>query len=123
MRSKGFVEVLKVAVEDSQKLAVKIRGGNVSLEAWEISHASCKTSLGYLDERRPMIFRQKKVELAEKICCIDTLVTLKSGIYNCFKIPIMNNTDSNITLSKNTEIGRLEYKNSIRIFNVQLKEQ
>ena len=61
MRIKGFAEVLKVAAEDCQESVVKIRGGDVVIEAGKISHVSCKTSLVYLDERRPMIFQQKKI--------------------------------------------------------------
>ena len=102
---------------------VKIRGDKVILEAGKISNVSCKVSLAYLDERRPMIFEQNKFELPERICCRDTLVTSKRGVHNYFKIPIMDNTHSNITLSKNTGIGRLEYKTSISSFDVVLKEQ
>ena len=35
----------------------------------------------------------------------------------------MTNTDRNITLSKNTEIRRLEHKSSTSSYDVQLKEQ
>ena len=63
--------------------------------------------LGNLDERRPMIFQQNKFELHERICFLDTLMKLKRRVHNCFKIPIINNADSNKTLPKKTEILRL----------------
>ena len=63
--------------------------------------------LGNLDERRPMIFQQNKFELHERICFLDTLMILKRRVHNCFKIPIINNADSNKTLPKKTEILRL----------------
>ena len=102
---------------------MKIIGGDIILEAGKISDISCKASLGYVDGRRPKIFLQTEFELPEGICCMDTLVALKRGVHNYFKIPITNNTNSNITLSKNTEMGRLEYINFINSFDLQLKEQ
>ena len=70
-----------------------------------------------------MIFQQSEFELPEGVCCMDTLATLKRRARNYFKLPIVNNTNSNITLSNNTEIGRLEYTNSITSFEVHVKEQ
>lgn len=70
-----------------------------------------------------MIFQQSEFELPEGVCCMDTLATLKRRAHNYFKLPIINNTNSNITLSNNTEIGRLEYINSITSFDVHVKEQ
>ena len=54
----NFSDVLKVTVEDGQESVVKTRGGDAILKARKISDKSCKASLGYLDERRPMIFLQ-----------------------------------------------------------------
>ena len=60
-----------------------------------------------------MIFQQEEVELPEVLECIDSVIMLKPGAKNYFKIPVSNSSKHDIVLKKNTIVGRAEYINSI----------
>ena len=77
---KSFAEVLRVAAENSHKSEVKRRGGDIILEAGKRSHNLCRANLGFLDERRPMIFQQSQFKQPQGVCCMVTVVTLATPI-------------------------------------------
>ena len=60
-----------------------------------------------------MIFQQRDVQLPEGIHCADSVVLLKPGIKNHFRVPVINNTNHDITMRKNLTIGDLKYVSSI----------
>ena len=69
--------------------------------------------MGLVKKERAMIFQSKCVELPEGIQCADSVIMLKPDIKNYFKAPIINDSNHNITIMKNTVIGNLEYVTSI----------
>ena len=48
----------------------------------------------------------------------DSVIMLKPGIKNYFKVPVINDSNHNITIMKNTVIDNLEYVTSIVPFEV-----
>ena len=69
--------------------------------------------MGLIEKQRTMIFHQRDVELPKEIHCVDSIVSLKLGIKNNFRVPVINNTNHDITIRKNLIIGHLEYVSSI----------
>ena len=80
--------------------------------------------ISVIEKRTPMIFQQHEIQLPEGINCIDSVVTLKKGARNYFKIPVSNSASHGITLKKkNTVVDRLEYVGSTSSFNTELSSE
>ena len=54
-----------------------------------------------------MIFRQEKKELAEGLDCTDSIIMIKKGVKNYFKVPVVNSSDHDI-LKKTMIMGRVK---------------
>ena len=68
-------------------------------------HVNCKSNVGLIKKERAMICQSKFVDLPEGIQCADSVIMLKAGIKNYFKVPVINDNNHNITITKNTVIG------------------
>ena len=86
---------------------------NITIPAGKIMHVNCRSNVGLVKKERSMIFQSKCVELPEGIQCADSVIMLKPGIKNYFKVPVVNGSNHNFTIIKNTLIGNLEYVTSI----------
>ena len=76
-------------------------------------HVNCKSNVGLVKKEGAMVFQSKCVELPEGIQCADSVIMLKPGVKNYFKVPVVNDSNHNITVMKNTVTGNLEYVTSI----------
>ena len=119
---KAFVGTLTVEEEDSDN-TVKIRANSITIPAGKLVQIPCKADISVIEKPTPMIFQQHEIQLPEGIDCIDSVVTLKKGARNYFKIPVSNSATHDITLKKNTVVGRLEYVVSTSSFNTELSSE
>ena len=69
----------------------------------------CKVDVGYIDEVRPMMFNSSSEQTPEGLQCADTAEYLRKGIKNYFKIVLVNNSNHDIFLRRNTVLGHLDY--------------
>ena len=76
-------------------------------------HENCKSNVGLVKKERAIIFQSKCVELPEGMQCRDSVIKLNPGIRDYFKVPVINDSNHNITTMKNRVIGNLEYVMSI----------
>ena len=114
------VNTLVNIIQEQEKVPeVYVKGADVILPAGKIIQVSCKVKLGNIRQKRAMMFQQSNVELPEGIEVADTIVMLKPGINNYFKIPIINSSKHDITLKKNRQVGILEYVVSITPLDVE----
>lgn len=116
----AFVKQLQVNEDDY--LEVKVKGKDVLLPAGKITRVSCKAPVGNICSKRLMMFQGSCVMLTDDVQPVDSLVMLKSGSNNYFQIPVVNNSNHDITLKKNTSVGQLEYVTSAIPAEVQNKE-
>ena len=113
-KMKSFVELIQQSESNCSKAPeVKVKGKNITIPAGKIMHVNCKSNVGLLKKKRAMIFQSKCVELPEGIQCAGSVIMLKLGVENYFKVPVVNDSNHNITIIKNTVIGNLEYVTSI----------
>ena len=115
-KMKSFVELIQQIESNCSKAPeVKVKGKNVTIPAGKIMHVNCKSNVGLVkkERERAMIFQSKCVELPEGIQCADGVIMLKPGVKNYFKVSVVNDSNHNITITKNTVIGNLEYVTSI----------
>ena len=68
-----------------------------------------------------MLFEREKIKLPEGLETVDTIVSVKSGMNHCLKIPVVKKSKHDIFLPKNTIIGRLQQISHIT--PVQVKER
>ena len=59
-----------------------------------------------------MIFQQEETEFAVRLYCRGSIIMMKKCVNNCFKVPVVNNSDHDIILKKNMIMGRAEPINS-----------
>ena len=71
---------------------VKVKGKNITIPAGNIVYMNCKSNVGLVKKERAMIFQSKCVELPEGIQCAESVITLKPGIKNYFKVPVINDS-------------------------------
>ena len=69
--------------------------------------------MGLVKKERTVISLSKCVKLPELIQCGGSVIMLKPGTKNYFKVPVINDKNCNITIIKNSAIGNLEYVTSI----------
>ena len=113
-KMKSFVELIQRSESNcSRTPEVKVKGKNINIPAGKIMHVNCKSNVGLVKKERAIIFQSKCVELPEGIQCVDSVIMLKRGIKNYFKVLVINDSNHNITIMKNTVIGNLEYVTSI----------
>ena len=90
--------------------------------AGELINIQCKVNLGNINNRIPMLFKTKEIELPEGLETADTIVSVKSGIKHRLEIGVINSSKRDIFLSKNTMIGRLQQISQIMPLLVKEKK-
>ena len=87
----------------------------------KLINIQCKVNLGNINNKIPMLFEREKIELPEGLETVDTIVSVKSGMNHCLKIPVVKKSKHDIFLPKNTIIGRLQQISHIT--PVEVKER
>ena len=106
---KSFVELIQQSdCNCSRTPEIKVKGTNITIPAWKIMHANCKSNVGLVKKERAMIFQSKCVALTQGIQSTDSVIIWKPGIKNYFKAPVINDSNHNITIMKNTVTANLE---------------
>ena len=59
------------------------------------------------------MFQQLEAELPEGISAVDIVVAIKKDINNYFQAPVVNQSEHDIELPKNTNVGVIEYVKSV----------
>ena len=95
------------------KESIGEEGKDIVVPAGKLLHVQCKTDVGFLERKTPMMFQQLEAELPEGISAVDSVVTIKKGINNYFQIPVLNQSKHDIVLRKNTNVGVIEYVKSV----------
>ena len=117
------VELIQQRRVQDKETEVKVKGKDVIIPSGKIVQINCKTNVGLLEKQRAMIFQQKDVELPEGIHCADSVVLLKPGIKNYFRVSVINDVNHDITKRKNLTIEHLEYVLSIVPLEVTAKTE
>ena len=113
-KMKSFVELIQQSESNrSGTPEIKVKRMNITIPAGKIMHVNCRSNVGLVKKERSMIFQSKCVELPEGIQCADSVIMLKPGIKNYFRVPVINGSNDNIAIIKNTVIGNLEYVTSV----------
>ena len=119
-KMKSFVELIQQSESNcSRAPEAKVKGKNITIPAGKIMHVNCKSNVGLVKKERAMVFQSKCVELPEGIQCTVSVIMLKPGIKSYFKVPVINDSNHNIRIMKNTVIGNLEYVTSIVLLEVR----
>ena len=116
-RIQAFVNLLQTT--DSAEATVKVKRKNTVVPADCIVEVPSKASLS---QTQPMIFQQEETYLAEGLDCTDSIIMMKKGVKNYFKVPVMNSSDHEIILKKSMIIGRVEPIKSLVPFEVKLHQ-
>ena len=108
-KMKSLVELIQQSESNCSRTPdVKVKGRNITIPAGKIMHVNCNSNVELLKKERAMIFQSKCVELPDGIQCADSVIMLKPGIKNYFKVPVINDSNHNITIMKNTVTANLE---------------
>ena len=110
-RIQALINLLQI--QDSVKVTVKIKGTNTVVPADCIVEAPCKANFCKILQTQPLIFQQKKTELAERLDCTDSITMMKRSVINYSKVSVVNSSDHDIILKKNTIMGMVEPINSL----------
>ena len=113
-RIQALINLLQI--QDSVKVTVKIKGTNTVVPADCIVEAPCKADFCKILQTQPLIFQQKETELAERLDCTDSIPMMKRSVINS----VVNSSDHDIILRKNTIMGMVEPINSLVPLEVKL---
>ena len=102
---------------------VFVKGKDVTVPAGKMVNINCKAKVGFLEKKRAMIFQCDNTNLPEGLSGTETIVMLKPGIKNYFKVLIVNDSNHDITIRRNAQIGFLEYVKTIVPLEVRAREQ
>ena len=62
--------------EEEAQTSLKIKGKDIVVLARKVLHVQCKSDVGFLERKTPMMFQQLEVELPEGISAVDSVVTI-----------------------------------------------
>ena len=119
-RIQAFFNLLQTA--DSVEATAEVKGKNTVVPAGCIAEVPCKANIGNLSQTQPMIFQQEEAELSEGLDCIDSIIMIKKGVKNYFKVPVVISSDHDIILKKNMIMGRVEQIKSLVPLEVKLHQ-
>ena len=108
----AFVDLIQ-GTKEQENFTVKVKGKDIVISADKLLQVHCKADVGYIDQVRPMMFNSSSEQTLEGLQCADTVVYLRKGINNYFKIVLVNNSNHDIFLRKNTVLGPLNYVSSV----------
>ena len=109
----GTFAYLIQTTKEQENIAVKVKGKNIVIPADTLVQVNCKADVGYIYEVRPMMFNSSSELTLEGLKCADTVVYLRKGNENYFKVLLFNNINHDIFLRKNTVLGHLHYVSSV----------
>ena len=93
-KMKYFLELIQQSESNySRASEVKAKGKNITIPAGKNMQVNCKSNMGLVKKERAMIVQSNDVELPKGIQCPDSVVMLTSSIKNCFKTPIINESN------------------------------
>ena len=110
-RKQAFFNLLQTP--DLVEAIVKVTGKNTVAPAGFVVKVPCKSNIGNLSQTQ---------ELAEGLHCTDSIIMMKKGFKNYFKVPAVNSSDYDIILKKNMVMGRVEPINSLVPVEVKLHQ-
>ena len=110
-RKQAFFNLLQTP--DLVEAIVKVKGKNTVAPAGFVVKVPCKSNIGNLSQTQ---------ELAEGLHCTDSIIMMKKGFKNYFKVPAVNSSDYDIILKKNMVMGRVEPINSLVPVEVKLHQ-
>ena len=119
-RIQAFVNLLQTP--DSVEATVNVKGKNTVVPASCVVEAPYKANIGNLSQTQPMIFQHKETELSERLDCRDSIIMMKKGVNNYFKVPVVNSSKHEIILKKNIIMGRVEPVKSLVPLKVKLHQ-
>ena len=119
-RIHAFANLLQIP--DSVEATVKVKGKNTVVPVGSIVEVPCKANIGNLSQTQPMIFEQEETELAERLDYTNSIIMMKKGVNNYFKVPVVNSSDHEIILKKSLTMGRLEPITSLLPLQVELHQ-
>ena len=70
-----------------------------------------------------MLFQPGEINVPEGLQYAEAAVMLKPSTKNYIKIPVVNDSNKDVILQKNTQLGYLEYIKSIVPLQVEEREQ
>ena len=85
-----FVDLVQRSKEQ-ENIEVKVKGKDIVIPADKLSQDHCKADVGYIDEVMAMMVKSSGEETPEGLQYADTVVYLRKGIKNYFKIILVNN--------------------------------
>ena len=109
---RAFVDLIQGS-KKQENIEVKVKGKDIVIPADKLFQVHCKVDVGYTEEVRPMMFNSSSEQTPEGLQCADTVVYLRKGIKNYFKIVLVNNSNHDIFLKKNTVLDYLDYVSSV----------
>ena len=118
-----FVELVQQSKAQDKETEVKLKSKDVIIPAGKIVQINWETNVGLIEKNRALIFQQKVFELPEGIHCAESVVLLKPGVKNYFRVLVINDTNHDVTIRKNLTIGHLEDVSSIVPLGVTAKTE
>ena len=120
-RIKAFVNLLQMP--NSVEATVKIKGKNIVVLAGCIVEVPGKANnIGKLSQIQQMILQQEETGLAEGLDCTNSIIMIKKGVNNYFKVTVVSNPDHDIILIKNMIMERVEPIKSLVPLEVKLHQ-
>ena len=107
---KKFVHLIQEPSDDKQVL-VRVKDKNMIMAA------------GRIEVENAMLFQPGEIDVPGGLQYAETVVMLKPRANNYFKIPIVNDSNKNVMLHKNTQFGHLDSIKSIVSLQVGKREQ
>ena len=119
---KKFVHLIQEPSDDKQAL-VRAKAKNVIIPAGRIVQVHYKADVGFVKEKEAMLFQPGEVDVSEGLQYVETVVILKPSTNNYFEMPVVNDSDKDVMLHKNTQLGYLEFIKSIVLLQFEEREQ
>ena len=119
---KKFVHLIQEPSDDKQAL-MRVKGKNVIIPAGRIVQVPCKADVGFAKVKKAMLLQAGEIDVSEGLHYPETVVMLKPSTNNYFKIPVVNDSNKDVILHKNTQLGYLESITSIAPLQVEEREQ
>ena len=117
---KKFVHLIQEPSDDKQ---ARVKGKNVIIPAGRIVQVPCKADVGFVKVKKAMLLQAGEIDVSEGLHYPETVFMLKPSINNYFKIPVVNDSNKDVILHKNTQLGYLESIKSIVPLQVEEREQ
>ena len=109
--------------KNSIEATVKIKGKNtVALAGCIVEVPREANDIGKFSQIQHMILQQEETELAEGLDCTNSIIMIKKGVNNYFKVPVVSSPDHDIILIKNMILERVEPIKSLVPLEVKLHQ-